>query len=511
MSSHSTFPVSVLCVDDEPVNLDILKLILASRIDTMYVATNGQEGYDLFLEHRPDIVMSDLVMPEIDGLDMSRMIRAIDPKVPIILLTGCIAIDSLIKAIDNGITQFLPKPILKDNLLNAIARCYETIDLERRFKKEHERAQLLASALEHSTTAIIILDSDGTVEHLNLASRLMYGWSSEAMLGRSLLSCDTSPGLHRLVGSALATTEPGSGEIEISWHTGENSSAMATISPFGSTQSDLKYLISLEDITEKKSTEAHLLRTQKLESLGVLAGGVAHNFNNILTAIIGNTSLAMMKLSEDSPALKFLKNIEISAIRAADIAKQMLDYSGKGAIMLAQINLNDLLKNMQDMLEVPVPKTVAITFAPAETLRLVSGDAAQLRQVVMNLVINAAEAIDTVGTGTIRISTGSMECGKAYLATCWYDNSATVGEYVFIEVSDSGCGMDKETIAKLFDPFYTTKFTGRGLGMAAVLGIVRWHNGAIHISSKPGAGSTFRILLPAVPDSDAPSPGGRHA
>jgi PAS domain S-box-containing protein len=502
MNPSATFPVSVLCVDDEPVNLNILTRILSSFVTTVYVAENGHDGHALFLEHHPDIVLTDLVMPTIDGLEMSSMIRSIAPRVPIILLTGFISIDSLVKAIDNGISQFLPKPILRDKLYAAIQRCYDTIDLERRFKQEHARARLLSSALEHSTTAIIILSADGSVEHLNLASQLMYGWSPENMLGNKLLEFDTSPGLHRLIDTALASTEPCSGEIELSWHNSDISTAMATISPFGTGENDLKYLISLEDISEKKNTQAHLLRTQKLESLGVLAGGVAHNFNNILTAIIGNTSLALMKVPDDSPAVKFLHNIESSAIRAAEIAKQMLDYSGKGGILLAQINLNTLLHSMQDILTVTVPKNISPLFTSAESISCINGDAAQLRQAILNLVINAVEAIGDCN-GTIRVSTGSMECTKAYLATCWYDTSATAGEYAFLEVADTGCGMDTETIARLFDPFYSTKFTGRGLGMAAVMGIVRWHTGSIHIVSTPGAGSTFRILLPIIPESTA--------
>jgi signal transduction histidine kinase len=261
---------------------------------------------------------------------------------------------------------------------------------------------------------------------------------------------------------------------------------------------------------EHELAEEHLLRSQKLESLGVLAGGIAHNFNNILTAIIGNTSLAMMRLPDDSPATKFLKSIEASATRAAEIAKQMLDYSGNGFMRVSLINLNELLGNMQSALEMAVPNTISKRFIPLASSFSTKGDAGQLRQVVMSLVINAVEAIGD-SNGTIGITSGSAAFDRAYFDSCCFENTNSEGIYVYLDVSDTGCGMDKETIDKLFDPFFSTKFTGRGLGMAAVLGIVRWHKGAIHIESAPGAGSTFRILLPVSTETGAILTGGEHA
>lgn len=510
MNSKVKFPVSVLCVDDETTNLDILTRHLANSVETIYVAENGRDGFALFEQHQPDIIMTDLVMPAVDGLEMSRMIRSVDTKIPIILLTGCISIDSLVRAIDNGITHFLPKPILRDKLMTALQRCYDSIDLERRFTREHDRARLLSAAMEQSTTAVVLLDSAGTVVHVNLSSQLMYGWLPENMMGKNLLSFDISSGLRSLVEMALATTKPCSGEIEIIRTDSYVTSILATISPFGLSESGLNYFISLKDITEKKLADTHLLRVQKLESLGVLAGGVAHNFNNILTAIIGNAQLAMMKLQEDSPAVKFLSNIESAAVRAADIAKQMLDFSGKGAVMIALIDVDELLKNMQDILEVTVPGNVSICFTPGAGKALLKGDAAQLRQVVMNLIINAVEALDG-HEGTIGLSTGCKVFNQDYLATCLSDEDIVEGKYVFFEISDTGCGMNKDTISKLFDPFFSTKFTGRGLGMAAVMGIVRWHKGAVQITSQPGEGSIFRILLPAISEGVTSLPGGANA
>jgi two-component system, cell cycle sensor histidine kinase and response regulator CckA len=247
---------------------------------------------------------------------------------------------------------------------------------------------------------------------------------------------------------------------------------------------------------ERLKMEQQLLHAQKLESLGVLAGGIAHDFNNILMAIIGNADLALMRLSKESPATDNLHRIESAAAKAADLAKQMLAYSGKGKFVIEHLDLNRLLEEMLHMLEVSISKKAVLRLNLTENLPPVEADATQMRQILMNLVINASEAIGDK-SGVIAISTGCMDCDRNYLNDVWLDENIAAGLYVYLEIADTGCGMDKETMVKIFDPFFTTKFTGRGLGMAAVLGIVRGHNGAIKVYSEPGKGTTFKVLLPA--------------
>ena len=262
------------------------------------------------------------------------------------------------------------------------------------------------------------------------------------------------------------------------------------------------------DITERKlaeeerdQLERQLLHTQKLESLGVLAGGIAHDFNNILTSIVGNADLALRRMDGESPAADNLRQIERAAARASDLAGQMLAYSGKGKFMVEDIDLNRLLQEMLHMLEVSISKKALLRLDFEDALPPVGADATQLRQIVMNLVINASEAIGDAG-GFIAIATRSVQCDSDWQKEVRSEDGLAEGRYVCLEVTDSGCGMDAETKAKIFDPFFTTKFTGRGLGMAAVLGIVRGHRGDIRVSSEPGRGSTFTVLLPA---SDGPA------
>ncbi|MDD2735879.1 MAG: response regulator [Desulfuromonadaceae bacterium] len=247
---------------------------------------------------------------------------------------------------------------------------------------------------------------------------------------------------------------------------------------------------------ERNKMENKMQQTQKLESLGVLAGGIAHDFNNILTAIIGNAELALLRVNKESPGVDNLHKIEEAAARAADLAKQMLAYSGKGKFVIENINLNLLLEDMLHMLEVSISKKAVLRLNLIPDLPTVEADATQIRQIIMNLVINASEAIGEK-SGVIAVTTGCMDCNKEYLKDVWLDENLSQGLYVYLEIADTGCGMDTHTLAKLFDPFFTTKFTGRGLGMAAVLGIVRGHKGAIKVHSEPGRGTSFKILLPA--------------
>lgn len=261
---------------------------------------------------------------------------------------------------------------------------------------------------------------------------------------------------------------------------------------------------TLEDITERKRAEEDRLElerqvqhAQKLESLGVLAGGIAHDFNNLLAGILGNAELALLDLPVNSGARQSVELIVTTAQRAADLAKQMLAYSGKGRFVITQLNLSDAVKEMAHLLGVSVSKKAAFKYELADDLPPVQADATQIRQVIMNLITNASEAIGE-GQGVITISTGVAQCDAAYLAsTRLRGQHLEEGTYVFVEVSDNGCGMDESMQEKIFDPFFSTKFTGRGLGLSAVMGIVKGHRGTIEVRSERGRGTSFRVLLPA--------------
>jgi nitrogen-specific signal transduction histidine kinase len=253
------------------------------------------------------------------------------------------------------------------------------------------------------------------------------------------------------------------------------------------------------DITERATFDQRMLQTQKLECLGVLAGGIAHDFNNIVMTILGNADLAERGLSPDSPARENLHEITQSAKRAANLCQQLLAYSGKGRFEKKTLDLNPVIMEMEQMLNMSISKKSSIRFTLAPSLPPLEADLSQIQQVVMNLVINASEAITT--TGVICVSTGSLYCDRAYLREMWSGEELPEGLYDFIEVADNGCGIEETTRARIFDPFFTTKGAGRGLGLAAVMGLVRGHKGAIKVYSEPGRGTTFKLLFPAAAEA----------
>ncbi|MEZ4645382.1 MAG: PAS domain S-box protein [Chloroflexota bacterium] len=260
------------------------------------------------------------------------------------------------------------------------------------------------------------------------------------------------------------------------------------------------------DITERKRAEEALRQAQKTESLGVLAGGVAHDFNNLLVAMLGQTSLALAKLRPESPARAHVEKAVHAAERAADLTRQMLDYSGRGHFEKRLIDLNHLITENLHLFQASLPKNVTWHAELAEALPPIQVDPGQMQQVIMNLIINGAQAIGDV-PGIVMVVTGLQTVEGADVRYEHYTGQKLAsGQYVTLEVHDNGRGMDIETLPKIFDPFFTTKETGRGLGLAAVLGIVRGHHGGLYVYSEINRGTTFKLLFPVGVGETAVSP-----
>jgi PAS domain S-box-containing protein len=251
---------------------------------------------------------------------------------------------------------------------------------------------------------------------------------------------------------------------------------------------------ALDDL---RQSEEQMRNAQKLESLGVLAGGIAHDFNNLLVGVLGNASLALSELPENSPARQFVQDVETSAQRAAELTRQMLAYSGRGKFVVEPLSLSHIVDEMTQLLRRVISKRARLSLHVRDDMPQIVADATQVRQVVMNLITNASDAL--LGEpGLVTVRTGTIQADARMLAGTYLNEELSAGEYAYLEVTDSGVGMDAETRARIFEPFFTTKFSGRGLGLAAVLGIVRSHKGAIDVTSEPGCGTTFRVLFPAA-------------
>ncbi len=260
---------------------------------------------------------------------------------------------------------------------------------------------------------------------------------------------------------------------------------------------------------ERRAIEQQMFQTAKLESLGVIAGGVAHDFNNILTGVLGNAALAALGLPPDSPAAVYMSRVSDAAARAADLNRQLLAYAGKGRFVVREIDANALLAQTVELVRLSLAKKIDVRLERWPRLPAVHGDESQLQQVLMNLIINAGDAIgDRPGTLTLRTDVAVV--GGSVLTDPSTGRPAKPGRYVTVAVSDTGCGMDAATRARIFEPFFTTKFTGRGLGLAAVQGIIRGHHGALAVDTAVGRGTTFTVFLPEYvpPPPDAPVPAG---
>ncbi len=246
---------------------------------------------------------------------------------------------------------------------------------------------------------------------------------------------------------------------------------------------------------ERQKLMLKMEHAQRLESLGVLAGGIAHDFNNLLAVMLGNSTLLKKKLKDYPEHQKYLKRIEDAGQSSADLCRQMLAYAGKGKVSMQKMSLSKMVEEIGHLMRSTISRSVQLEFRELDKLPLLKCDISQIRQVMMNLVINASESMGDQ-EGEIQLTTGKMDVDANYIMASLGYQEAMPGEYAYLEVADTGCGMDEDTLKRIFDPFFTTKFTGRGLGMSAILGIIQSHQGLIHVCSQPDCGTTFRVLLP---------------
>lgn len=383
-----------------------------------------------------------------------------------------------------------------------------------------ESEDRLRSLIEHSPISMAIVSLDGTIEYINRRAIETFGFLHEDIPNmdrwwRLAYPDETyrAEVITQWMGVVEAAMASGR-EIERREYrvTRKDGSVVPTII-FGVLVAG-KVFVMFEDIAAQKQAEEErleferrLLHSQKLESLGILAGGVAHDFNNLLTAILGNLELALFEVPEVSGARPSIARAMAAGRRAAGLATRMLAYSGRGAFVVEALDVNFLIEENAAIFMASAAKTATLTLRLHPGLPRILADGAQIQQIVMNLITNASEALGE-GAGNIVLSSGVQACDARCLARSCLETKPPPGRFVWLEVADNGCGMAAETMQRLFDPFFTTKFTGRGLGMSAVLGIVRGHRGAILVDSLPGAGTVIRVLFPVGPDDGGslPSP-----
>lgn len=494
----------ILVVDDDADNREILARRLEREGFTAVAEASGPAALDRMSREPFDLVLLDIFMPGMDGFQVLERMRSRYElqDIPVIVLSALDDQANAVRSIELGAEDFVAKPFDTVVLRARIGA------ILRRRRAEAERAEMAESLqllLESTGEGVFGEDRQGRCAFVNRAAAEMLGYSRDALLGRDLHStvhhtrADGSPYAPEAcpIHAVLRTGEPRRGRDEILFRAdGSNFPIEFSANPIRREGRTEGVVVTFTDITERRRNEEHLLQSAKLESLGVLAGGIAHDFNNILTGILGNSSLVLESLPEGDENRALLTEVVTAGERAADLTRQMLAFAGKGQFVLEPVDFSKAIQEIAELLAATLPKPARLNLNLAKPLPLVQADPRQIQQLIFNLVINAGEAIGD-RPGTVTIETGFRDLAEAAPAEPPFGRLAP-GRYVFAAVHDNGAGMDAATRARIFDPFFSTKFTGRGLGLAAALGIARSHHGVIRVESEPGRGSRFELLAPAV-------------
>jgi PAS domain S-box-containing protein len=387
---------------------------------------------------------------------------------------------------------------------DLIVSAQDVTDRKRAEQALRDSEHRLRTVIANSPVVLFAIDVDGTITFSEGHGLARLGLRSGEVAGRHIREVEQALGFAR-ESYASGFERALAGETAAWVGSALGATFECRLTPMRDTNGRVTGAIGVAiDVTEQRHAEAQrldlerkLLESQKLESLGVLAGGVAHDFRNLLVTILGHVSLALDDLPPDSPAREKLGRIETAARRGSELARQMLAYAGRERVVLEPVDVNGVVAEMKELLRVSMGRAVRVTYDLRPDLPPVHADPTQVRQVVMNLVINAAESLGERG-GAITVRTGVVDLGASDLKEAHHAPDASPGPHFCLEVADSGCGIDAVTMARIFDPFFTTKSSGRGFGLATVLGVVRGHRGALRVDSEPGRGTTFRVYLPCA-------------
>jgi len=503
----------ILVVDDDADNREILARRLEREGFTAVTEASGASALERMSREAFDLVLLDIFMPEMDGFQvLERMKRQVElAEIPVIVLSALDDQANAVRSIEMGAEDFVAKPfdpVVLRARIGAILR-RRTAEAERA-----EMAESLHLLLESTGEGVFGQDRNGRCAFVNRAAAEMLGYASDALLGRNLHSTvhhsrpDGSPYPPDAcpMQSVLRTGEPRRGRDEVLFRADGTSFPIEfSANPIRREGRTEGLVVTFTDITERRRSEELLLQSAKLESVGVLAGGIAHDFNNILTGILGNASLVIDAMPASDPNRSLLNEVVTAGERAADLTRQMLAFAGKGQFVLEPVDLSRVIQDISELLAATLPKPARLKLELADRLPPIEADLRQVQQLIFNLVINAGEAIGD-RPGTVTIETGVRDLPQGAPGEAPFGRLAP-GRYAYAAVQDTGSGMTAETRARIFDPFFSTKFTGRGLGLAAALGIARSHHGVIQVLSEPGSGSRFEFVVPARLTQAIPMPG----
>lgn len=492
LRSDRVTAVAVLVVDGTDAAAALQKRQLERAGFHVLTAAHELEALRLLGENDVDLLVVDQAAGEAGGIELYRQIRNAGHLVPAILLACEVEETTAIQAVRAGFLDLIVKSgDYFGPLVDAVQRVSERIRMEEQVAESKSR---LAGIVNSAMDAILLLDGP-RITLFNPAAEQMFQTTSGEAAGQPVARF--IPAIEEVLRS-LKSDGPIPARMETRGMQAGGAPLELEISISRMDAGGRRFAVVIaRDVTQRKELERLLLQKDKLESLGLLAGGIAHDFNNLLVGIMGNASLALEAISSNSPARAMLKDVMLASETAGNLTRQLLAYAGKGRFLVETIDVSDLVRQIHNLLGTSVPKNVTLRLELEDDLPSIEADVTQIQQLIMNLVINAAEAIGDQ-QGSVLLTTGVQHIDDDYIASVLAPAQISPGDYICLEVHDTGSGMTEETIEKIFDPFFTTKFTGRGLGLAAVLGIVRGHMGAIKVYSTLQQGTTFKVLFPAT-------------
>ena len=514
-------PTRILLIEDSVTYVFLLRASLESVTSAQFVMTHVErlsEGLQRLTEDQFDVVLVDLGLPDSQGLETVVRVCGHAPSVPVLALTALTDEATALRAMQLGVQDYLvkgPGQVDANALLRSIRYAIERKRIERALLESEERYRTVA---ETASDVIVTIDEDSTIIFVNPAVEKLFGYTPQEMLDQKL----TLLMPERLIPSHLAALKRyiATGQRRIGWERIElfgrhkSGDEVPIEVSFGEFIKDGRRFFTgiMRDISERKlaqevqaNLEEQLRQSQKMESIGRLAGGVAHDFNNLITVIQMYSDIMKNQMPADDPLLKKVQQIRLASERAATLTRQLLAFSRKQILAPVVLDLSELVANLQLMLERLIGEDIKLSTALQPELWSIIADPGQMEQVLMNLVVNARDAMPT--GGMITIETRNVQLDKSYAGT---HLDTPLGPCVMLAATDTGHGMDAQTCARIFEPFFTTKPAGdgTGLGLATVHGIVKQSGGNILVYSEPGNGTTFKIYLPAgdsVPHDATPS------
>lgn len=458
--------------------------------EDQYVAALAAGGFDL--------IISDYALPSFDGMTALELAHDKYPDVPFIFLSGKMGEELAINSLKKGATDYVLK-----NKLSRLAPAVQRALLEHNERLAHIQAEeaqrKFARVVEQSPNCIIITDTTGAIEYVNPKFCEVTGYSMDEVAGqnpRLLKSGETPSKTYKDIWETISIGGTWQGVLHNRKKNGELYWEAATIAPLKSIEGAVtKYFAIKEDITERRKLEEQLLQSQKMEIVGQLTGGIAHDLNNILTAIIGFSTLLEMSMGADDPKRENLNHVIAAGNRAAELTKSLLAFSRKQIMNPQPVDVNQIIGKAKKFMTRIISEDIKFTVSFKKEVLIVNADSGQIEQVLVNLVTNARDAMPN--GGRLTIETDAVDFDDHYINSHGFGEP---GSYAEMTVSDTGSGIDSVTVKKIFEPFFTTKEVGKGtgLGLSIVYGIIKQHNGYVNVYSEPDSGTIFKIYLPLI-------------